>query len=104
MIQINDKIKQIAQAQGFLTEWLKDQPGPVRDAFGTVSQGVEYYREQAINISQDLDRLQMNYNNLSVLTGTYLQELSGFRQQQETYQKEEQRQFHQPKEEVGSQS
>lgn len=104
MIQINDRIKQIAQAQGFLKEWLKDAEIDVRAAFDMVSGGVEYYRDQAINISQDLDRLQMNYNNLSVLTGTYLQELSGFRQQQETYQKEEQRQFHQPKEEVGNQS
>lgn len=94
MLQLNDKIKQIAQAQGFLSEWLKDAPVQARAAFDTVSQGVDYYREQAVNFSQDFDRLQLNYNNLSVLTGTYLEELNGFRTAQEAYQKDEQREFH----------
>lgn len=94
----------ISFAQGFIEEWLKDAPDPVKEHLNVLVDGVAFYREKYIIAQEDYDRLQNNYNQLTALSASYLGLLEQQKEEINGLLIETQREFHktEPEREFGA--
>lgn len=95
MIQpLTEQEQDIAQAQGFLQEWLRNDLPQVKDNLKIVIDGIAHYRSKHIEVQQDYSKLLENYNQLTAQSALYLQHISQQKEQIDGLLIETQREFH----------
>jgi hypothetical protein len=92
--QLNEKELDISHVQGFLEEWLKDEPVVVKENLQTLIDGVAHYRQRYLDGQEDYARLLENYNRLAGLSAQYLQQAQQQKEQMDQFLIEDQREFH----------
>jgi|SRR5579859_1227227 len=76
MKELKEIEKEIAYSHGFIETWLKTDPKTppqILEHLGVIANGIAYYREQYLNIQEDLSDQQKRYAELTALSGNYLQ-------------------------------
>lgn len=84
-------------SEGFLREWLKNAPKQVVDHLDTLIAGISAYREKYLTAQEVNKDTQDRYNQLTVLSAQYLQQIQQQKQQIDQLLVESQKDFHQGK-------
>lgn len=91
---LSEKELDISHVQGFLEEWLKNEPVQVKDALNVLIQGVEHYRQKYLDAQEDYNVLSENYSRLTSLSAQYLQHAQQQKEQLDQFLADDQREFH----------
>ncbi len=102
MEPLSEKELDISHVQGFLEEWLKNEPAAVKENLKTLIDGVTYYRKKYLDAQEDYSKVLEKYNQLTALSSSYLGLLSQQKEQIDGLLIETQREFHKPENEFGS--
>lgn len=102
MEPLNEKELDISHVQGFLEEWLKNEPAAVKENLKTLIDGVAYYRKKYLDAQEDYSKVLEDYNRLTALSAGYLQHISQQKEQIDGLLIDSQREFHRPENEFGS--
>jgi hypothetical protein len=94
MEPLNDQELDTSFAQGFLEQWLKDEPPAVLDNLKTMVDGVKFYRQKYLDIQSDYAILQDHYNRLTAQSALYLQHMQQQKEQMDQLLIDDQREFH----------
>lgn len=93
-MELSEKELDISHVQGFLEEWLKNEPVVVKENLQTLIDGVEYYRKKCLDAQEDYSKVLEDYNRLTALSAGYLQHISQQKEQIDGLLIETQREFH----------
>lgn len=79
---LTERDQDIAFSQGFIENWLDitKAPSQVKEHLKTVSEGVDFYRDQRDAVLEDTRKLQDDYNRLTGLSAQYLQIIQQYKE------------------------